>query len=341
MYIVKSNLSILFIVITDDPATMERLNYQHLYYFWTVAKEGGISRACEKLHLAQPTISGQLTVFERAIGEKLFHRERRRLVLTDTGRTVFHYADEIFAVGRELADTLDGRSTGRGLRFSIGVADAMPKLITYRLIEPALHLAEPVQIICYEDKAERLLAEISLHGIDLVLSDIPATPSAGARMFNHLLGECTVAVFGTAELAARFRPGFPRSLDGAPLLLPTPSTALRRSLDQWFDAEDLSPNVQAEIEDSALLKTFAGAGVGLFVAPTAVEMEIRHQYGAEVIGRIDSVRERFYAISPQRKLKHPAVLAILKSAQEGLFNVPDAHGKVHVVLHKFDDQYRQ
>ncbi len=309
---------------------MERLNYQHLYYFWTVAKEGSISRACEKLQLAQPTISGQLAVFERAIGQKLFHREGRGLVLTDTGRAVFHYAEEIFALGRELTNTLKGRPTGRGLRLSVGVADALPKLIAYRLIEPALHLAEPVQIVCYEDKAERLLAEISLHGIDLVLSDIPATPSAGARTFNHLLGECTVAVFGTQELAARYRPDFPRSLNGAPLLLPTPSTALRRSLDQWFDAEQLCPNIQAEIEDSALLKTFAAAGVGLFVAPVAVEMEIRHQYGAESIGRIDAVRERFYAISPQRKLKHPAVLAILESARAGLFDVPDVRGKAGV-----------
>ena len=307
---------------------MERLNYQHLYYFWTVAKEGGVSRACEKLHLSQPTISSQLAVFERAIGEKLFHREGRRLVLTDTGRTVFHYAEDIFSLGRELTNTLEGRTSGRGLRLSVGVADALPKLIAYRLIAPALRLAEPVQIVCYEDKAERLLAEISLHGIDLVLSDIPATPSAGARTCNYLLGECHVAFFGTKALAAHYRPNFPRSLNGAPLLLPTRSTALRRSLDQWFDAEDLCPDIRTEIEDSALLKTFASAGVGLFVAPVAVEMEIRHQYGADPIGRIDAVRERFYAISPQRKLKHPAVLAILESARAGLFDLPDTRGKV-------------
>jgi len=304
---------------------MERLNYKHLYYFWIVAKEGSVRRACEKLHLAQPTISGQLAVFEQAVGDKLFHKDGRKRTMTDTGRAIFHYADEIFALGQELTNTLKGRSTERGLRLNIGMADALPKLITYRLIEPALHLPEPVQVICYEDKAERLLAEISLHGIDLVLSDIPATPSTGTRTFNHLLGECGVAVFGTRELAARYRPNFPCSLNDAPLLLPTASTALRRSLDQWFDAEDLCPNIQAEIEDSALLKTFASAGVGLFVAPIAVEMEIRYQYGAEVVGRIDSVRERFYAITVQRKLKHPAVLAILKNAQSGLFDALDTH----------------
>ncbi len=304
---------------------MEQLNYKHLYYFWTVAKEGSITRACEKLHLAQPTISGQLAVFENAVGGKLFCRDGRKQTMTDTGRAIFHYAEEIFALGRELTNTLNGRSTERGLKLSIGMADALPKLIAYRLIEPALHLPDPVQVVCYEDKAERLLAEISLHGIDLVLSDIPATPSTGTRTFNHLLGECGVAVFGTPELAARYRPNFPRSLNGAPMLLPTSSTALRRSLDQWFDAEGLCPNIRAEIEDSALLKTFASAGVGLFVAPIAVEMEIRHQYGAEVIGWIDAVRERFYAITVQRKLKHPAVLAILENAQTDLFEELDTH----------------
>lgn len=303
---------------------MQRLNYQHLYYFWTVAKEGSIARACDKLHLAQPTISGQLAVFEQAVGEKLFRKDGRKLSLTETGRAVFHYAEEIFALGRELTNTLKGRTTGHGLRLSVGVADALPKLIAYRLIEPALRMVEPVQLLCYEDKAERLLAEISLHSIDLVLSDVPATPSAGARIFNHLLGECGVAVYGTMALAARYRQAFPKSLNGAPFLLPTPSTALRRSLDQWFDAEGLCPEIKAEIEDSALLKTFGAGGAGLFVAPLAVESEIRYHYGAEVIGRINSVRERFYAITVQRKLRHPAVTAILERAQTGLFEMMDA-----------------
>jgi len=245
------------------------------------------------------------------------------LVLTDTGRAVFHYAEEIFALGQELTNTLKGNVSGRGPRLNIGMADALPKLISYRLIEPALRLPEPVQIVCYEDKAERLLAEISLHGLDLVLSDIPATPSTGTRTFNHLLGECGVAVFGIHELATRYRPDFPNSLNGAPMLVPTSSTALRRSLDQWFDSEGLCPNIRAEIEDSALLKTFARAGVGLFVAPVVVETEIRYQYGAEIIGRVEAIRERFYAVSAQRKLKHPAVLAILENAQTGLFDALD------------------
>lgn len=303
---------------------MERINYQHLFYFWNVAREGSIIRACEILHLAQPTISGQLAVLEQTIGEKLFYKNGRKLVLTDTGRVVFHYADEIFSLGRELTNTLKGRPTGRALRLIVGVADALPKLVAYRLIEPAFRLPEPVQILCYEDKAERLLAEISLQGIDLVLSDVPITPSGGAKAFNHLLGECAVAVFGTPELATVYRRNFPRSLSGAPFLLPTGNTSLRRSLDQWFEDEGISPKIQAEIEDSALLKTFGSGGVGLFVAPVLVEKEIQRQYGVEVIGRIEVVQERFYAVTVHRKLKHPAVTAILDNVQKSCFG--DAKG---------------
>lgn len=300
---------------------MNRLNYQHLFYFWSVAKEGSIARACEKLHLAQPTISGQLAVFEQAIGEKLYYKEGRKLILSETGRTIFRYAEEIFALGQELSNSLAGRRGGHGLRLSIGVADALPKLIAYRLIEPALRMSEPVQLISHEDKAERLISEISLHSIDLVLSDMPATPSVGARVFNHLLGECEIAVFGIPELANRYADNFPHSLNGAPLLLPTHNTALRRSLDQWFDAEGLCPVIKAEIEDSALLKTFAAAGVGLFVGAIAVTADIQKQYGCHLIGKIPTVSERFYAITAQRKLKHPAVMAILENARIGLFDM--------------------
>lgn len=300
---------------------MQRLNYQHLYYFWNVAKEGGITRACEKLHLAQPTISGQLAVLEQAIGEKLFYKEGKKLTLTDTGRTVFHYAEDIFALGRELTNILKGRIGERGLRFSVGISDALPKLMAYRLLEPALNMPEAVQLICIEDKAERLLSEILLHGMDLVLSDTPATPAVGARVFNHLLGECGVAVFGAPALAARYREGFPQSLNAAPLLLPTTNTALRRSLEQWFDAEDICPNIKAEIEDSALLKTFAAAGAGLFVAPITVASEIQRQYGVQMIGPIENVHERFYAITAQRKIKHPVVIAIIEQAHTRMFGL--------------------
>lgn len=296
---------------------MQRLNYQHLYYFWTVATEGNISRACEKLHLTQPTVSAQLGVFEQAIGDKLFHRDGRELTLTDTGRGVFHYAEEIFALGRELTGFLNGRGGGHVQRLTVGIADGLPKLLAYRLLEPALRLAEPIRLICHEDKPERLLAEIALHSVDLVLSDVPATPGAGVRVFNHSLGESVVGVFGTADLAERYRPGFPRSLNGAPFLLPTTSLAVRRALDQWFAVENISPNVRAEIADSALLKTFGTAGVGLFVAPILVEDEVCRQYRVELLGTLDEVQERFYAISAQRKIQHPAVLAILEAVRSG------------------------
>ncbi|SJM92207.1 transcriptional activator NhaR [Crenothrix polyspora] len=298
---------------------MQRLNYQHLFYFWHVVTEGSITAACEKLHLAQPTISGQLTVFEQAIGEKLFYKQGRKLQLTDTGRIVFHYAEEIFALGRELGNTLKGLPTGRALRLSIGIADALPKLVVYRLMQPVFQLPEPVQIFCYEDKVERLLADVSLQSIDLVLSDTPLTSNSNANVFNHLLGESPVTVFATAQLAAIYRPNFPRSLSGAPFLLPTGNTALRRSLDQWFDSESIRPNIQAEIEDSALIKTFGKGGMGLFVAPTTVEAEIQRQYVVEVVGRIAVVKERFYAITVRRQLKHPAVTAILDNARDNLF----------------------
>lgn len=297
---------------------MQRLNYQHLYYFWNVAREGGISKACDKLHLTQPTISAQLKLFEQAIGENLFHRDRRGLELTDTGRNVFRYAEEIFALGQELTHFLNGRAGGRGLRLTVGIADALPKLLACRLIEPVLRLAEPVRLQCYEDKSERLVAEFSQHGFDLVLADMPAMPGPNLRVFNHLLGECEVCVFASPTLAGRYREGFPQSLNGAPFLLPTPSLALRRSLDQWFDASGIWPSVLAEIEDSALLKTFGSAGAGLFVAPAIVEAEVCRQYRVEALGHLEQVRETFYAISAQRKIKHPAVMAIIDNAPASL-----------------------
>jgi len=298
---------------------MEWLNYHHLLYFWTVAREGSVARACEKLLLTQPTISGQLRALEKSIGEKLFVRAGRGLALTETGRTVYRYADEIFSLGKELADTLKGRPTGRPLRLLVGVADVLPKLVSYRLLEPAMKLPEPVQVTCREDKPERLLAELSVQGLDIVLSDAPVGPTVKVRAFNHLLGECGVSVMGVAELAESLGKGFPNSLDGAPFLLPTENTTLRRSLVQWFDARGIQPAIRAEFEDSALLKVFGQQGVGAFFVPTVVEDEVRKQYGVRLIGRLEEVRERFYAISVERKLKHPAVVAISEAARHTLF----------------------
>ncbi len=298
---------------------MEWLNYHHLLYFWTVARVGGVSAAAAELRLAQPTISGQLRILEEHLGSKLFHRVGRRLELTDTGRIAYRYAEEIFTLGRELMDAVRGRPTGRPVRLAVGIADQLPKLIAYRLIEPALKLPEPVRVVCREDKPERLLADLAVHELDLVLSDAPIHPSMNVRAFSHLLGECGVTVFGTRAIAGKLRRGFPRSLDGAPALLPTENTVLRRSLEQWFQQHGLRPNIVSEIEDSALLKAFGERGVGVFFAPAAIEAEIRRQYRVVVIGRLEAVRERFYAISVERRLKHPAVVAISDAARDKLF----------------------
>lgn len=298
---------------------MEWMNYNHLFYFWVVAREGSIARACDELLLTQPTISAQLRLLENALGEKLFARAGRNLVLTEVGHVVFRSADEIFTVGRELTDTLKGRSPGRPVRFVVGVADVLPKLIAYRLLEPALKMAEPIRVVCREDKLERLLTALAMHELDLVLSEAPINPTVRIRGYNHLLGECGVTIFGTPQLAAAYRRGFPRSLQGAPFLLPSDTTTLRRSLDQWFDTQGIRPLVVGEFDDSALLKVFGQTGAGLFAAPSVIEAEVRRQYGVQVMGRLPEVRERFYAISVERKLKHPAVVAISETARQKLF----------------------
>jgi len=298
---------------------MEWLNYHHLLYFWTVARHGSVSAASDELRLAQPTVSGQLRMLEDALGEKLFHRVGRRMVLTDMGRTAFRYADEIFTLGRELIDVVKGRPTGRPVRLVVGVADAVSKLIAYRLLQPALQLPEPVRIVCREDRPERLLAELSVHGLDLVLSDAPVGPAIKVRAFNHLLGECGVGFFAAPGLAKRLAGRFPGSLHGAPMLLPTETTALRRALDQWFDAQGIRPQVVSEFEDSALLKVFGQQGLGVFPAPSAIDAEVRRQYGVRLVGTTTAVRERFYAISVERRLKNPAVVAICDAARETLF----------------------
>ncbi len=299
---------------------MEWLNYHHLLYFWTVARVGTIAQASKELRLAQSTISGQIHTLEATLGEKLFTRVGRNLVLTDIGHMVYRYADEIFSLGNELLDTLKGRPSGRPLRLHVGIADVLPKLITHRLLAPALALEEPVQIICKEDKTDRLLAELSIHGFDLVLADAPIAGSARVKAFNHLLGECGLTFFGTDKLARKYRRGFPASLDGAPMLLPTDNTLLRRSLDQWFEAEGIRPLVIAEFEDSALLKVFGSEGAGVFPAPTVVSDEICAHYGVSELGQSPAIRERFYAITVERRIKNPAVAAISEYAREALFS---------------------
>ncbi len=298
---------------------MDWLNYHHLLYFWVVAKEGTIAAACRKLGLAQPTISAQIKALESQLGEQLFSRTGRNLVLTDTGRSVLRYADEIFSLGQELLDTLAGRSAGRPLRVTIGIADVLPKLVAHRLLEPVLSMPEGVRLICHEAPVTELLMRLAAHDLHLVLSDRPAGSQVRVRVFSHLLGECGVSVFGANDLAESYRRGFPGSVNGAPFLLPTEGTALRQSLDRWFETEDIHPVVVAEFQDSALLKTFGQAGKGLFAAPDITEQEILKQYAVRVVGRLESVREQFYAISLRRKFDHPLVAALVENAKGRLF----------------------
>lgn len=295
------------------------LNYHHLLYFWTVAREGSIAAACRRLHLTQPTVSAQLKLLEQSLKAKLFERRGRSLVLTDTGRTVYRYADEIFSLGRELADVVAGRTTGSGLRLFVGVADTLSKLIVHRLLMPGVRLAgEDVRVACIDGDPDRLLAQLALHELDVVISDYPANPRLGMRAFNHALGDCGVSFFARADLARRLRPGFPRSLDGAPMLLPAGNAALRSAVDQWFDGLGIRPLVRGEFSDSGLLKAFGAEGEGVFLAPSVVEEDVRRMYRVSVIGRDDQLRERFYAISVEKRLAHPAVVAITKAARLSL-----------------------
>jgi len=294
------------------------LNYHHLLYFWTAAREGSITKACEVLHLTQPTVSGQIRELEKSLKSRLFERSGRSIRLTEAGQIAYRYADEIFTLGRELQEALAGRPAGLTLRVVVGVADTLPKLLVQRLVAPALHLGQEVRVTCIDGDPDRLLVQLAAHEIDMVLSDFPANPRVGLKAFNHLLGDCGVTVFGANVLARRYRAGFPRSLDGAPMLLPSGNTALRRSLEQWFDEIGVRPQVRAEFTDSALLKAFGSFGDGLFVAPTAVEEDIKRMYGVGVVGREESVRERVYAISIEKRLKNPAVVAISKAARRTL-----------------------
>ncbi|MEZ4647767.1 MAG: transcriptional activator NhaR [Candidatus Eisenbacteria bacterium] len=303
---------------------MDWINYHHLLYFWMVAREGTVAKAAERLHLSQPTISGQIKTLEESIGGRLFERSGRGLVLTELGQLVFRYADEIFHLGRELTDAIAGRAPGHALGLRVGVVDVMPKLIVQKLLEPITKLEEPVRIACFEGKAHQLLGQLAIHELDVVLSDGPIPSDVNVRAFSHLLGECGVTFLAAPRLAKKYRPRFPESLADAPLLLPTANTMLRRSVDAWFEILGIRPDIVGEFEDSALLKVFGQKGQGVFLAATAIEATVKQQYGVHVVGRTEEVRERFYAISVERRVKHPAVVAIAESARRDIFGVSAA-----------------
>jgi LysR family transcriptional activator of nhaA len=298
---------------------MEWLNYHHLLYFWVVARGGSLASASEELGLAPSTVSGQIRLFEKRLGHKLFTKSGRRLALTEMGRIVYRYADEIFSLGREMQDTLHDRPVGRPLCVTVGVADVVPKLVAQRLLEPALQPLGQVRLVCREGKPDRLLADLALHELDMILTDSPAGPGGRIRAFSHLLGSSGISFFGRKDVVARAKGRFPSSLNGIPLLLPTENTVLRRSLDQWFESVGVRPVVVGEFEDSALLSVFGQRGAGLFPAPTVIAREVEQQYLVLRLGEVKDVHESFYAITVERRIKHPAVVAICDEARRALF----------------------
>jgi LysR family transcriptional activator of nhaA len=291
------------------------INFRHLYYFWIVAKEGGVTRAAERLGLAVQTVGSQLALLEQQLGKTLFAQQGRRLVLTEAGRVALSYADQIFLLGEQMQEALQEADSGR-TRLTVGISDSLPKLSAYRMLEAALRMDRPVRLVCYEDQFEALLAELALHKLDVVLTDREVRPGASLKLFSHQLFDSEMVVVGAPALAEDYRGGFPANLNGAPFLLPTRNNALRGKIDEWFVQHQVRPDVVGEFEDNALLNTFGRRGLGLFFAPSLLAAEVAEQFGAVIAGSVPSVREQFYAISNDRKIQHPAVEAILAAASD-------------------------
>ncbi len=295
------------------------INYKHLRYFWAVAKEGGVARASERLNLTPQTISGQLTMLEDYLGVKLFTRVGRNLELTETGRLILSYADEIFSLGGELEEMIHQLPHDRPQLFRVGVVDVVPKSITHRILKPALQMSEPVRMICRESSLDTLLAELAIHRLDLLLADRAIPPTISTRGFSHKLGECSVSFFATETLRQTLIGDFPNCLNGAPLLLPSKGSQLRSSIDQWLDKHHIHPRMVAEFDDSALMKAFGQEGAGIFIAPAVIEAEVERQYQVTAIGRINEVQEIFYAITVERRVTHPVISVVMNAARESLF----------------------
>ena len=298
---------------------MAWLNYHHLLYFWTVARAGTIAAASKELHLSQPTISTQIKTLEDSLGQRLFQRQGRKLQLTDVGRTAFRYADEIFKLGREMQEAVTRGPTGQQVHFAVGVADVIAKEVAERMLQPAFTAVKDLRLEVHEGPLPQLLGMLAIHELDVVLSDAAAPADIKVKAFSHPLGESGTTLFARGAMATALKKGFPKSLDGAPALLPSQGTAVRRQLEMWFDSLQVRPRLVGEFADSALLKTFGQRGQGFFVAPTAIEDEVQRMYDVQIIGRTDEVKERFFAISVERRLRHPAVVAVAESARKDLF----------------------
>lgn len=297
----------------------DNMNYKHLHYFWTVAHEGSIANASKKLHITPQTISGQLSQLEGRIGSALFDKVGRGLKLTETGHLVLRYADDIFDLGRELSDVLRGAPAVGPSEFIVGAASALPKTIVYKIIEPALHLPHEISLTSREGPVEAMLADLAIHKVDMVLSDTPINNAVNVKAYNHLLGESELSCFAAPQLAKQYSKMFPRSLNNAPVLLPTPQYAVRQLLDGWFQDNDIHPMIRGQFDDSALMKSFGQVGIGVFFMSSTIEEEVCKNFNVKVIGRIEGVKQKYYAISAERKVRHPAIAEICDIARTSLF----------------------
>lgn len=299
---------------------MHAINFKHLHYFWVVAHEGSIARASEKLNITPQTISGQLTLLEERFGQDLFVRQGRNLVITEVGRLVLRYADDIFDLGKELTDVLRGVPAIGPAEFIVSASSALPKTIVYKIIEPALHLTHELSLTCKEGPVESILADLAVHEVDMVLTDTPLTSAFSIKAYNHFLGESPLSFFATPELVKTYAKDFPDSLHGAPMLFPTRQNAIRQLFDRWLDDTGIRPSIKGQFDDSALMKSFGQAGLGIFFMPSIIEQEVCRAFNVEVLGTISQVKQRFYAISAERKVKHPAVAAICDTARDKIFH---------------------
>ena len=299
---------------------MPAINYKHLRYFWAVAKSGSIARASLQLHLTPQSISGQLSEFEASLGVALFRRAGRGLELTETGRRILDHAEKIFSLGDGILDIVRDEATHKALPLTIGIADSVAKMVAYRLVEPALRLSEPIRLVCREGRLTSLLAELAVNRLDMVIADRPMPPNLKVKGYSHLLGESSLTVFGTSALNETHGRNFPTSLNGAPLLLPGEDVAIRPRIEHWLETQQLHPRIIGEFDDSALLMAFGQAGAGLFVAPTAIAAHVCEQHHVVQIGKIDAVSEQLYAITSERRLTHPAIVAISAAARDEMFS---------------------
>lgn len=305
---------------------MATINFKHLRYFWAVAKSGSIARASARLHVTPQSISGQLSELERTLGAGLFRRVGRGLEVTDIGRRIVSYAEEIFGLENELLAVVRDQGAQNTLPFRIGIADSVPKSLTYHVVAPALNMDEAVRLYCREGRLVSLLADLAVHRLDMVIADRAMPTDLKVRAYNHLLGSSDVTVFGAESLVHTLKGRFPALVEQAPFLLPGEDVAIRPALEQWFEAQRVRPRIVGEFDDSALLKAFGQGGVGLFVAPTAIADYVCRQYGVLALGRIESVVEQLYAITTERRMQHPAAVAVSQAASRELFGIPGAGG---------------